>query len=93
MTNRNYEDDPKEIKRLIEYHHCSPIKNAKGELGISIPLTCIHLGWDKEGKSFCKIQDKKPIVCKEYYCQRVKEKAKIEKFIEGLGTNLNGIHL
>jgi Fe-S-cluster containining protein len=75
MSNRSYDDDPKEIKKLIEYHGCTPIKNAQGELGISIPMTCVHLGWDDEGKSFCKIHENKPVVCKEYYCGKVIEKA------------------
>ena len=72
MSNRSFDDDPKEIKRLIAYHFCTPMKNAQGELGIKIPFTCIHLGWDN-GKSFCKIHDTKPVVCKEYYCGKARE--------------------
>lgn len=82
MSNRSYEDDPKEIKRLIEYHGCAPVRGENGILGINIPLTCIYLGW-KDGKSYCKIHDKKPIVCKEYYCKKVIDKAVIENFENG----------
>lgn len=74
MSNRSYDDDPMEIKRLIEYHNCKPIKNAKGELGIKIPLTCIHLRL-KNGKSSCEIHENKPVVCNEYFCERVIMKA------------------
>ena len=79
MINRFFDDDPTEIKQLIEYHNCTPIRvpNPEGKdfLGIRIPQTCIHLERDKEGKSVCKIQDKKPIVCKNYHCKKVIEKA------------------
>jgi len=84
MSNRSYDNDPKEIKRLIEYHGCTPIKNMKGELGISIPMTCQYLAWEGS-KSICKIQDKKPVVCKEYYCGKIIEQALKEK--------LNGVHI
>ena len=67
MTNRSFDDDPKEIKKLIEYHNCQPMKNEKGELGIKIPMTFIHLR-TVDGDSQCAIQDDKPVVCREYYC-------------------------
>ena len=74
MSNRSFDNDPKEIKKLIEYHNCEPIRNAKGELGIKIPMTCIHLR-NIDGKCDCAIQDDKPVVCKEYFCERVIRKA------------------
>lgn len=74
MTNRSFDDDPKEIKRLIAYHRCIPMKDKNGELGIKIPMTCIQLGW-KDGKSYCKINATKPVVCKEYYCEKIIKKA------------------
>jgi Fe-S-cluster containining protein len=87
MTNRFFDDDPTEIKRLIEYHNCTPVKvnnpNGKDFLGIRIPQTCINLDWDKDGKSICKIHDNKPIVCNEYYCKKVIEKA-VHKLANGL---------
>lgn len=82
MTNRSYDDDPKEIKRLIEYHGLTALKNSKGELGIHIPGDCVHYG-EEEGKSICKIQDTKPIVCREYYCEKVIKKA-LEEIANGL---------
>lgn len=78
LTNRSFDNDPKEIKRLAEYHNLTVMKNKKGEMGIKIPITCKHLGW-KDGKSFCKINDTKPIVCKEYFCGKA-----IENGLKGL---------
>ena len=84
LTNRSYDDDPKEIRKLIEYHNCEPMKNKKGELGIKIPMTCIHLRFI-DGKSSCHIHREKPVVCQEYYCEKAIQKG-LEKFI-------NGVHL
>lgn len=83
LTNRSYDNDPKEIKRLIEYHCCEPMKNKRGQLGIKIPMTCIELRLI-DGISSCDIHDHKPVVCKEYYCEKIIKKA-LEK--------LNGIHV
>jgi Fe-S-cluster containining protein len=85
MTNRSFADDPMEIKRLIEYHGCTPICNAQGELGISIPISCIHLEM-VDGKSSCKIHDTKPVVCQNYFCGKVMKTA-LEKSIS------NGVHV
>ena len=82
MTNRSYDDDPKEIKKLIEFHGLITMRNKKGELGIHIPSDCIHYG-KKDGHSFCKIQDAKPVVCKEYYCEKAIRRA--------LEESLNGV--
>lgn len=78
LTNRSFDNDPKEIKRLAEYHNLECMKNAKGELGIKIPMTCIHLKM-VDGKSECAIQDDKPVVCREYFCGKA-----IAKALEGL---------
>lgn len=67
MSNRSFDNDPKEIKKLMLYHNCEPMRNAQGELGIKIPMTCIHLRVE-DGKSSCAIHDNKPVVCKEYFC-------------------------
>jgi len=83
MTNRSFDDDPLEIKRLIEYHGCTPMKNKEGELGISIPMTCIHLEMI-DGKATCKIHDTRPVVCKEYYCEKVIKKALEEQIANGV---------
>ena len=82
LTNRSFDDDSKEIKRLIEYHNCIPMKNAKGELGIKIPMTCIHLRWDGD-KSSCAVHDDKPVVCKEYCCEKIIREA-LEKRLDGV---------
>jgi Fe-S-cluster containining protein len=84
MSNREFYNDPKEIRRLIEYHGCVPMKNEKGELGIKIPLSCIHLEII-EGKSKCRINDTKPVVCREYFCEKIIKKA--------LEKELNGVHV
>jgi len=75
LTNRDFDTDPKEIKRLAKYHGLILMKHKRtGELGIKIPITCKHLGW-KNGKSFCKINDTKPVVCREYFCEKAISKA------------------
>jgi Fe-S-cluster containining protein len=88
MSNRFFDDDPTEIKKLIEYHNCTPIRvsnpGGKDFLGIRIPQTCVHLKMVK-GKAVCKIHDKRPRVCKEYFCKKVIEKA--------LRRGANGIHI
>jgi Fe-S-cluster containining protein len=81
MSNRSFDNDPTEVKRLIEYHNCEPMRNAKGELGIKIPMTCIHLRMN-DSESECAIHDDKPIVCKRYHCGKAIE--------EGL-KKLNGV--
>lgn len=84
MTNRSYDDDPTEIKKLIEFHGLRTMKNSKGELGIHIPSKCINLEM-KDGKPSCKIEAIKPVVCREYYCEKVIAKA--------LQEATNGLHV
>jgi hypothetical protein len=74
MSNRSFDNDPKEIKRLILLHGCQPMKNDKGELGISIPIKCSALIF-KDGQWTCALGDKRPVVCKEYFCERMIKKA------------------
>jgi Fe-S-cluster containining protein len=85
MTNRSFDDDPTEIKRLMEYHNVEPTRGPNGELGLKIKHNCIHLEWDN-GLAKCKIHDTKPIVCKDYSCEKIIKKA-IEK------AALDGIYL
>jgi Fe-S-cluster containining protein len=81
MTNRSFDNDPKEIKRLAKYHNLELMRHKEtGELGIKVPMTCIHLGWDN-GKSYCKIHETRPVVCKEYFCGDAIQKG-IEKAFE-----------
>ena len=74
MTNRKFDDDPTEIKKLIEYHNCIPMRRHDGVLGIQNPLTCKYLK-TKKGKCLCMIQDEKPKVCADYFCKKVLDKA------------------
>jgi Fe-S-cluster containining protein len=101
MPNRSYDNDPKEIKKLIEYHGIKPLrnkdgnlgisvlskdvqllKNKKGELGIHIPEKCKYFEWI-DNKAFCQIHSTRPIVCREYYCEKIIKKA-VEKLIHGV---------
>jgi Fe-S-cluster containining protein len=85
MTNRSFDDDPREIKRLMEYHGIQPIKNSKGELGIHIPGDCKHLLKDSDWKYGCAIYETRPIVCREYCCEKIIKKA--------LETIADGVHI
>ena len=83
MTNRSYDDDPMGIKDLMRYHGLEPLRNAKGELGVHISGDCEHHG-KKDGKSFCKIHDKRPPVCRNYFCEKVIKKALEEQLTNGV---------
>ena len=82
MTNRSFDNDPKEIKRLAKYHGLTLMRNKKGELGIKIPMTCEHLEMI-DGKATCKIHDTRPVVCQEYFCGKVIKKA-LEEQLSGI---------
>jgi Fe-S-cluster containining protein len=79
MTNRSFDDDPKEIKRLI-----IAMKNKQGELGIKIPMTCRHLENNDEGIFACTINDTKPVVCQEYFCEKVIKTALEKEMSNGI---------
>jgi len=70
-------NDKKELGRWFSYHHCDvmPYPTPEGErLGIRIPLVCKYLGFDKEkGLYECTMYENRPVVCKEYFCKRVKD--------------------
>lgn len=87
MHNRFPDNDPTEIARLIKYHGCEPLRcpNPDGEdfMGIRIPLTCEHLEM-VDGKAICKIYETRPVVCQDYFCKKVKDKAVIELVKNGL---------
>ena len=85
MTNRKFDDDPTEIKRLMEYHNVEAVRGPNGELGVKVKHTCIHLEW-VDGLAKWKIYDTRPLVCQEYSCRKIIEKA-IAK------AAINGIHL
>jgi len=86
MTNRSYDDDPKEIKKLMSYHGIKPLKNKEGELGIHIPCKCEHF-YEDNGKAACAIHDTRPIVCREYFCAKACE---LGKHLEDIA---NGVYL
>lgn len=85
MTNRSFDNDPMGIKALMEYHGLKPLRNSKGELGVNIPGKCIHHE-KRDGKSFCKIHENRPQVCRNYFCEKVIKKALEEKLVDGVRT-------
>ena len=106
MENRSFDQDTKEIKKLMSYHNLIPLrrddgilginvllnvielrKNIKGELGIHIPGDCNYLMKDKDNNYGCTIHEKRPIVCREYYCEKIIKKA-LEK-----AALMNGVHI
>jgi len=82
-------------RRSSHFGGCSYSKEEKIPEGIevdenrTIPVdtddTCIYLEKIDNGFTLCKIQDKKPIMCKLYYCmieRKITELHKIEKFLK-----------
>ena len=71
-------EDKKELGKLFSHHHCDVMEYPTPEgkrLGIRIPLACKYLGFDKEkGVYACTIYETRPVVCKDYFCKRVKDK-------------------
>lgn len=69
------DNDRQEIKRWLEGHHCVsvlyPEKDGKMTMGVRIPLICQYLKC-KDGVYSCKIYETRPVICKEYFCQRAK---------------------
>ena len=57
-----------------------PYPTPEGEkLGVRIPLVCKYLSFDKEkGLYECTIYENRPIVCKEYFCKRVRDELAIK---------------
>jgi len=62
-------------------------QNIRGELGIHIPGDCNYLTKDKDNNYGCAIHEKRPIVCREYACEKIIKKA-LEK-----AASMNGIHI
>ena len=75
-------EDKKELGRWFSYHHCDvmPYPTPNGDrLGIRIPLVCKYLSFDKEkGVYQCTIYDERPLVCREYFCKRMKDQLAIK---------------
>jgi Fe-S-cluster containining protein len=83
LTNRSFDNDELGIKKLMEYHGLTPLRNAKGQIGVHIPGDCVHI--DKSnGKFRCKIYETRPVVCREYFCEKV-----IKKALEGIADGLH----
>lgn len=62
-----------ELATWLRYHRCD-VKKLDNLLEIKVPLACVHLGFDEdEGIYFCKIYDKRPLICREFFCKRAKE--------------------
>ena len=74
MSNRSFDDDPKGIKRLMNLHAIEPVRNKEGELGACIPIRCKAMIFDGEHWA-CGIYKNRPVVCKEYFCERMIKKA------------------
>jgi len=70
------------LRNIIELR-----KNINGELGIHIPGDCNYLTKDKDNNYGCMIHEKRPIVCREYACEKIIKKA-LEKAVL-----INGVHL
>uniref|UniRef100_A0A6M3IEC3 Uncharacterized protein n=1 Tax=viral metagenome TaxID=1070528 RepID=A0A6M3IEC3_9ZZZZ len=69
-------EDPQEIARWWQYHHCQPClypaKDGDGfRLGVKVPLTCQHLEW-QDGVTSCAIYETRPKVCQDYFCPEVR---------------------
>lgn len=69
LDNIPIDQDEKEIARLASYHGCEPMEY-NGKLAIKVPNPCKHLSWDEDGKAVCLIYENRPIVCREYFCQK-----------------------
>jgi len=66
--------------RWLFYHRCDTLiwrKNGKDIAGIRIPLTCVQLEFGPTGY-YCKIYDKRPLVCKKYTCENFTDEEREE---------------
>jgi Fe-S-cluster containining protein len=67
-------DDKDETGRWLALHRCDVMAYPGQEgsvLGVSIPLVCQWLGYNKKtNEYFCKHYDKRPYVCSVYECNR-----------------------
>jgi Fe-S-cluster containining protein len=79
MENIKLDDgDPRELIRYYTYHSCEPMEKeiqGKKVLAIRIPIPCKH--FNQEQKT-CMIYENRPVVCKEFFCKKVIEKAVIK---------------
>ena len=69
---KDNEKDLLDKAQWLSHHRCDPIRIKQGKkecIGLSIPLTCKHLVYRKEGYT-CKIYEDRPNVCKKYTCGR-----------------------
>lgn|SRR4030042_4231629 len=73
LGNIPIDGDTKEIGKWLLYHNIEPMKYKIGDqevLAANIPLSCKYLDMDAD-KCICKIYNDRPVVCKEYFCQKV----------------------
>ena len=66
----------KDYARWLSFHGCDDMKridNDKGStLMFRIPKMCTHLSFDtKNGLSSCAIYKDRPMICKDYLCERI----------------------
>jgi Fe-S-cluster containining protein len=74
-TQINLENDDQEFGLYFQHHHCQITKRELDDgstcLGVRIPLVCKHLSL-KGGVASCRVYEKRPVICKNYLCQRAK---------------------
>jgi Fe-S-cluster containining protein len=69
------DNDVNGIAKWYAFHRCQVcrVTNAEGKanLGVKIPLVCIHLE-RMNGAWACKIYEDRPVVCQKYLCESAK---------------------
>ena len=73
LTDVHYDDDIKEIGRWAQYHGVQITRytvDGIDRLGINIPGECKFLVKDNDGMYSCAIYEKRPEICKQYFCKR-----------------------
>jgi Fe-S-cluster containining protein len=69
-------EDHQEFGKWLAFHHCTPrwMPTDDGEvLLVKIPLVCKHLSYDNDGLAGCKIYEKRPKICQDHKCNKVRE--------------------
>lgn len=70
LDNQTVKDDKSELGRWIASHRCD-VFDMDGNIGMKIPLVCIHLDFDKStAVYFCKIYNNRPKLCVDFLCDR-----------------------
>jgi Fe-S-cluster containining protein len=63
--------------KWFNLHRCDTnlisYKDGKKRAVLRIPILCRDLDQDKDGKFFCKHYDTRPMLCREFLCERAKQ--------------------